>query len=133
MLVFFFFSSRRRHTRYWRDWSSDVCSSDLAELEAGRVAQLLVPDPVGQSARLVPEPAPGRRLDGPRAGRVAPLRVGFALDVAEQPGERVDRVLPRQGARLHLRVERGTAAGVNLGGEGGEARVQRWGVARGLL
>src|SRR3712207_6753981 len=27
----FFFSSRRRHTRYWRDWSSDVCSSDLFE------------------------------------------------------------------------------------------------------
>src|SRR5438445_3628187 len=35
----FFFSSRRRHTRYWRDWSSDVCSSDLrvlAVLDAGR-------------------------------------------------------------------------------------------------
>src|SRR5690349_22783068 len=35
---FFFFSSRRRHTRYLRDWSSDVCSSDLsadaAQLEA---------------------------------------------------------------------------------------------------
>src|SRR5690606_40577021 len=28
---FFFFSSRRRHTRFSRDWSSDVCSSDLAE------------------------------------------------------------------------------------------------------
>src|SRR5947209_16666664 len=28
-LCIFFFSSRRRHTRYWRDWSSDVCSSDL--------------------------------------------------------------------------------------------------------
>src|SRR3712207_8100919 len=28
-LCFFFFSRRRRHTRYWRDWSSDVCSSDL--------------------------------------------------------------------------------------------------------
>src|SRR5258707_3657561 len=27
----FFFSSRRRHTRYWRDWSSDVCSSDLLQ------------------------------------------------------------------------------------------------------
>src|SRR3712207_3360796 len=27
--LFIFFSSRRRHTRYWRDWSSDVCSSDL--------------------------------------------------------------------------------------------------------
>src|SRR5690606_21875277 len=27
--VRFFFSSRRRHTRFSRDWSSDVCSSDL--------------------------------------------------------------------------------------------------------
>src|SRR5690606_433576 len=30
---FFFFSSRRRHTRFSRDWSSDVCSSDLAHFE----------------------------------------------------------------------------------------------------
>src|SRR5438105_11564868 len=30
---FFFFSSRRRHTRSTRDWSSDVCSSDLMSLE----------------------------------------------------------------------------------------------------
>src|SRR3712207_5747559 len=29
--MLFFFSSRRRHTRYWRDWSSDVCSSDLQQ------------------------------------------------------------------------------------------------------
>src|SRR2546429_8765362 len=29
MIYFFFFSSRRRHTRCSRDWSSDVCSSDL--------------------------------------------------------------------------------------------------------
>src|SRR5260221_10675854 len=29
--VFFFFSSRRRHTRSLCDWSSDVCSSDLAQ------------------------------------------------------------------------------------------------------
>src|SRR5437870_11823877 len=28
-IFFFFFSSRRRHTRWPRDWSSDVCSSDL--------------------------------------------------------------------------------------------------------
>src|SRR5204862_5735273 len=31
--VFFFFSSRRRHTRSLRDWSSDVCSSDLELVE----------------------------------------------------------------------------------------------------
>src|SRR6266568_7712844 len=30
-MLFFFFSSRRRHTRWNCDWSSDVCSSDLAE------------------------------------------------------------------------------------------------------
>src|SRR5690606_40654861 len=30
--IFFFFSSRRRHTRFSRDWSSDVCSSDLEVL-----------------------------------------------------------------------------------------------------
>src|SRR5216684_7418526 len=29
LIVLFFFSSRRRHTRCSRDWSSDVCSSDL--------------------------------------------------------------------------------------------------------
>src|SRR6266700_5859490 len=32
MCFFFFFSSRRRHTRFSRDWSSDVCSSDLRAL-----------------------------------------------------------------------------------------------------
>src|SRR5207253_8425801 len=32
ILFFFFFSSRRRHTRWPRDWSSDVCSSDLRDL-----------------------------------------------------------------------------------------------------
>src|SRR5436305_11094187 len=30
-MLMFFFSSRRRHTRCGRDWSSDVCSSDLAK------------------------------------------------------------------------------------------------------
>src|SRR5690348_18464597 len=31
-MLFFFFSSRRRHTRWTGDWSSDVCSSDLLAL-----------------------------------------------------------------------------------------------------
>src|SRR5688572_33200355 len=33
-MFFFFFSSRRRHTRFDCDWSSDVCSSDLGDLDA---------------------------------------------------------------------------------------------------
>src|SRR3989449_10348852 len=37
-MFFFFFSSRRRHTRCSRDWSSDVCSSDLINEEMERAA-----------------------------------------------------------------------------------------------
>src|SRR5260370_25049791 len=39
LLVIFFFSSRRRHTRFKCDWSSDVCSSDLA---ASRIAPAII-------------------------------------------------------------------------------------------
>src|SRR5262245_63762385 len=35
MLLFFFFSSRRRHTRCLSDWSSDVCSSDPERMVYG--------------------------------------------------------------------------------------------------
>src|SRR5207249_5999086 len=45
--LFFFFSSRRRHTRSKRDWSSDVCSSDLLFF--------CFPQPATQLAYLMPE------------------------------------------------------------------------------
>src|SRR2546430_6631602 len=48
MRVFFFFSSRRRHTRFDCDWSSDVCSSDL---DAGAPGQR-------QASELRRSPAP---------------------------------------------------------------------------
>src|SRR5207253_8127969 len=51
----FFFSSRRRHTRWPRDWSSDVCSSDLR-----RESRPLAIDPE-RNLRLV---AGGKRLVG---------------------------------------------------------------------
>src|SRR5690348_17854198 len=38
MWLSFFFSSRRRHTRWTGDWSSDVCSSDLGEYLVNEVA-----------------------------------------------------------------------------------------------
>src|SRR2546421_10117255 len=42
-VFFFFFSSRRRHTRSDRDWSSDVCSSDLTKsLEETKLRNLLL-------------------------------------------------------------------------------------------
>src|SRR5690606_39579727 len=44
--VLFFFSSRRRHTRFSRDWSSDVCSSDLQDgvevCASGSASQVLL-------------------------------------------------------------------------------------------
>src|SRR3712207_8158178 len=59
--IFFFFSSRRRHTRYWRDWSSDVCSSDLEAVDRGG----------DLAAELVG--AVGHRGLGERVGEVARL------------------------------------------------------------
>src|SRR5690349_24407031 len=47
---FFFFSSRRRHTRSLRDWSSDVCSSDLVRDVPHRQGGVVVV-PLGELAR----------------------------------------------------------------------------------
>src|SRR5207248_4760433 len=75
---FFFFSSRRRHTRSYGDWSSDVCSSDL--------------DPATDSwRRIAPLPASGRGFGGAAAwdgrevlvvGDGASARAAFAYDPA---------------------------------------------------
>src|SRR3989454_4556744 len=59
-VVFFFFSSRRRHTRLQGDWSSDVCSSDLPRTPT--------------ELRRLPS-GPGRRLRGTRSS----LRRGSRL------------------------------------------------------
>src|SRR5207247_3452365 len=77
----FFFSSRRRHTRSTRDWSSDVCSSDLG-------------------------PKLGRR--GPPLGRVTPLPVaGFAVSRShpqQHPDHSVFDSLSEAGAALPPRL-----------------------------
>src|SRR5215469_7110586 len=49
MTCFFFFSSRRRHTSSLRDWSSDVCSSDLGTLRQPGRQRLHVPAVRGQA------------------------------------------------------------------------------------
>src|SRR5262245_63384190 len=53
----FFFSSRRRHTRCLSDWSSDVCSSDLADRACGMARQ---------------PPSAGQRVSVSTRGRTAP-------------------------------------------------------------
>src|SRR5207245_6055319 len=61
---FFFFSSRRRHTRCYRDWSSDVCSSDLV---LGAVGDLHEPTRVDRAHIAGPEPAVVELLGGVRS------------------------------------------------------------------
>src|SRR5207245_3807387 len=66
VLQVFFFSSRRRHTRCYRDWSSDVCSSDL---ERWALTPPFHPCPA--------QPAWERRAEGfPPACRSEERRVG---------------------------------------------------------
>src|SRR5436305_9408286 len=68
-LVYFFFSSRRRHTRCGRDWSSDVCSSDLSPLPVG----LPGAQPVGPRGRHAPaERSEERRVGKERRCRRSP-------------------------------------------------------------
>src|SRR3712207_3723805 len=124
--VFFFFSSRRRHTRYWRDWSSDVCSSDLVRAgSAGRTAgapasgQGKVSGPGAPSSgpahalpRLTDEPAhpvhdswlsrtkrrPRRptRSAGPSSSR-GPPEAGAVLRSSSSPGDHGDGSAPPTG------------------------------------
>src|SRR6266480_2850269 len=112
--VFFFFSSRRRHTRLTCDWSSDVCSSDLAH-----VSQLcdacMSTDLLGQWVRdrgVLPLEAGVRKLTGEpadvydlrdrgyvREGMTADLTVFDPDTVAPGPLRRV-RDFPADGERL---------------------------------
>src|SRR2546430_11414356 len=63
--VFFFFSSRRRHTRFDCDWSSDVCSSDLPQHRRVLLDEGCLPDQ-GPGHR---RPALPRRQDRPELRR----------------------------------------------------------------
>src|SRR3712207_252079 len=56
-----FFSSRRRHTRYWRDWSSAVCSSDLPPHTA-----VIAADELGPVMPRTFDPPPGWTPNGHR-------------------------------------------------------------------
>src|SRR3712207_6504533 len=99
MICAFFFSSRRRHTRYWRDWSSDVCSSDLGGWRRDH-------DPPG--LRL----PPGVHHRAPSAANVlvVPLprpRVDRLADAPEEPQGREVVLLEVLGSGLYERPDGG--------------------------
>src|SRR4030066_1312575 len=93
MYCFFFFSSRRRHTRFKCDWSSDVCSSDLKLGRSHRIAGTVVvggSDMQAQIRGLRQRPdiivaTPGRLLDHMWNGTInlAPIKI-LVLDEADR-------------------------------------------------
>src|SRR3989449_5508778 len=100
---FFFFSSRRRHTRCSRDWSSDVCSSDLLYRRAGegpaqelltwRVAQKYYFDPTFGGAIVRGQRNVFQALDSvtPFAFASSPRRFSpVVTDLRVTPGSRYD-------------------------------------------
>src|SRR5690348_18226269 len=85
----FFFSSRRRHTRWTGDWSSDVCSSDLAHADPGAVrrrrrgipARQIPRRRTGGAAGLLRLFLPADRLTPGRPDRSEERRVGKSVDL----------------------------------------------------
>src|SRR5438046_6302007 len=113
IFFFFFFSSRRRHTRLVSDWSSDVCSSDLADrLTPGLDARgqpvrvpLGVAAAPGASDVAPPEPdLPGEHMLI-NLGPQHPATHGVLRLVVELDGETVVRVIPHLGY-LHSGFEK---------------------------
>src|SRR5437870_7707090 len=71
---FFFFSSRRRHTRWPRDWSSDVCSSDLPRVGRAARSDLVVLSGRRQSLRCLRQlPTAAARVCRGRSERCDPV------------------------------------------------------------
>src|SRR6266536_3660535 len=109
-MCFFFFSSRRRHTRSTRDWSSDVCSSDLARGKAREVDPALVFGALAQAERCAVEIDPR----GPRGLRRLPRGLrgrGERSPVLRgRRGKRSPVLRGRRGKRS--RVLRGRAPGI---------------------
>src|SRR5690606_41065006 len=83
----FFFSSRRRHTRFSRDWSSDVCSSDLI-IEKGKDALETPVDPKTiKPVMPKEEPAPPVE-DGKAAPVLLPLGAQVTIFETDRSEER---------------------------------------------
>src|SRR3712207_4460983 len=77
-IIGFFFSSRRRHTRYWRDWSSDVCSSDL-DVDHGTYPYVTSSNPVAAGACV------GAGVGPTRIDRVVGIAKAYTTRVGEGP------------------------------------------------
>src|SRR2546427_7435662 len=100
--LFFFFSSRRRHTRFDCDWSSDVCSSDLSreiELGASGLGALLVVRRVLVPRRVHVSPEYLGRSPGEIVVRVGSPRHVDVVSPGTGPGAEEEQQVPVDGQR----------------------------------
>src|SRR5690625_7174232 len=94
----FFFSSRRRHTRWPRDWSSDVCSSDLGWVHWAIIVSLKLTT-LSCSGTSTPSCRAARRAPTPRVSATAKIAVGRSEE------RRVGKEGGARGARTRGRKE----------------------------
>src|SRR5437762_13992261 len=127
-MIFFFFSSRRRHTRYIGDWSSDVCSSDLI---AGGVTARAVAIEVADRHVIAGRADQGDVDEGPDRGTVTGQTPAHTLVRA---GDGIQRIVARGGVALCARrrgrnMVRGLGGAGHIAGKGRRRRVAAVAVA----
>src|SRR5690554_1144847 len=139
---FFFFSSRRRHTRCGRDWSSDVCSSDLWYLALGPSAASFLPHDEGVGIRRTNAPIRTWLLGAPGEAQVVGA-VEFTLEMLmtglrTREGADLGRLVRLGGSDprtlLAAPLERMVAGGLlELGGDTLHATPEGLAVLNGVL
>src|SRR5438874_13840664 len=100
----FFFSSRRRHTRSLRDWSSDVCSSDLSALIRRQTHQLVQHDRINGALNLAFVSAANRS-----ALRSEERRVGKECRSRWWPYHLKKKIENDEGARISVCITKSIA------------------------
>src|SRR6266568_7722775 len=123
----FFFSSRRRHTRWNCDWSSDVCSSDLtADPKVTRVVPVPPPHRIQDSIVRGPirSRGGGHRIEAARddeierrdSGEEEQVHVGLLFDQAASEGHGAGRMAESLGVDREVSVERPHRPGPSAAG-----------------
>src|SRR6266403_441215 len=138
---FFFFSSRRRHTRSLRDWSSDVCSSDLGARRCVRRGHALMDAGAlvdrhrasRDGSRVARERARSygaRSRDGtPRGAALSPTAVAPPVAVAAPPQAIVPPLPPGAGLAVDTALDECAESGRTIDGEAAvtfRLRCPRW-------
>src|SRR5256885_5514623 len=95
VISIFFFSSRRRHTRLQGDWSSDVCSSDLAKYQKGAAREIF-------PAELPAAAAAEVRQLALQAHRALKLGVYSRIDFRMDPQGQIGRASCRERVEISV-------------------------------